>query len=84
MSKARYGLAAAAPGNGKFYAVGGYSGGYLATNEEYDPATNTWVTKVPMPTARNWLAAAAPGNGRLYAVGGYSGTYLATNEEYIP
>jgi len=38
MPTARYGLAAAAPGNGKLYAVGGYTGSAIvAANEEYDP-----------------------------------------------
>ena len=68
MPTARNFLAAAAPGNGKLYAVGGGNGGsVLATNEEYDPATNTWTAKAAMPTARSYLAAAAPGNGKLYA-----------------
>jgi len=86
MPTARSSLAAAAPGNGKLYAVGGYNdSSRLATNEEYDPATNTWTAKAPMPTARSGLAAAAPGNGKLYAVGGYDGSSrLATNEEYDP
>jgi hypothetical protein len=83
MPTARGYLAAAAPGNGKLYAVGGYDGSNrLATCEEYDPATNTWTTKAAMPTARHSLAAAAPGNGKLYAVGGYNGSYCATCEEY--
>jgi len=65
--------------------VGGYTTAAVATNEEYDPATNTWTAKAAMPTARYDLAAAAPGNGRLYAVGGYTGSAIvATNEEYDP
>src|SRR5690348_9196122 len=63
---------AAAP-NGKLYAVGGTSNfnAAIATVEEYDPATNTWATKRPMPTARRDSPglATAP-NGKLYAVGG--------------
>ncbi|MEW8957859.1 MAG: hypothetical protein AB2448_01915, partial [Moorella sp. (in: firmicutes)] len=80
------GLAAAAPGNGKLYAVGGNTGSATsATNEEYDPSTNTWTAKAAMPTVRNGLAAAAPGNGKLYAVGGNTGSATsATNEEYDP
>ena len=49
--------------NGKIYAIGGYnpdeSGhGYLATVEEYDPETDTWTARAPMPTPRYGLAAA--------------------------
>lgn len=36
MPTARYGLAAASPGNGKIYAIGGYNGSVLATNEKYE------------------------------------------------
>lgn len=66
----------------------------LATNEEYDPATNTWVAKAPMPTTRARTAVVAV-NNKIYAIGGTvsvydaSGIYLydrqfATNEEYDP
>ena len=27
--------------NGKIFAIGGYNNGYLSTNEEYDPTTDT-------------------------------------------
>ncbi len=79
------GLAAAVAPNGRIYAIGGSnSNGYLATVEEYDPATNTWTTRASMPTARSWFGAATAPNGRIYAIGGYNGTYLATVEEYDP
>ncbi|MCG2725771.1 MAG: Ig-like domain repeat protein, partial [Elusimicrobia bacterium] len=74
-------LAAAVVG-GKLYAIGGI-GGTIKENEEYDPAANTWVTKVAMPTARYALSAAAV-DGKLYAIGGYSGSSLNKNEEYDP
>ncbi len=78
---------AAAVVNGRIYFIGGYSdsGGYLATNEEYDPATNTWTTKEDMPTPRDGLAAAAV-NGKIYAIGGYTSepADVATVEEYDP
>jgi hypothetical protein len=65
----------------------------MATVEEYDPATNTWTTKAPMPTARESLGLAAASNGKIYAVGGavmsihgvhFEGHPLATVEEYTP
>ncbi|MEK7768076.1 MAG: hypothetical protein AAB368_17740, partial [bacterium] len=38
--------------NGRFYAIGGFNPGILSTVEEYDPATDIWTTRNPMPTAR--------------------------------
>ena len=52
MPTARYGMAVAATG-GLLYAVGGYSGTRLTTNERYDPAGDTWSTQTPMANARN-------------------------------
>src|SRR5439155_601932 len=52
--------------------------------EEYDPASNTWTTKAPMPTARCGLAAAAVG-GKIYAIGGGNDNgNLNVVEEYDP
>jgi len=50
--------------NGKLYVFGGYSGpsGVFNFVEEYDPATDTWTSKAPMPTTRS-LATAAVYNG---------------------
>lgn len=45
----------------------------VATVEAYDPVTNTWTTKAPMPTPRSMLAVGVV-NGILYAVGGQSAT----------
>jgi kelch-like protein 17 (actinfilin)/kelch-like protein 20 len=42
----------------------------LDTVEVYDPATDTWNTAAPMPTARCCLAAVPAPDGRIYAVGG--------------
>lgn len=52
--------------------------------EEYDPATDTWTPKAPMPTVRRNLAAATA-NGKVYAIGGTDAsiTVLATVEEFI-
>jgi hypothetical protein len=49
----------------------GYGTVNLATNEEYDPATNSWATRLAMPTARRQLDGAAIG-GKIYAIGGYT------------
>jgi hypothetical protein len=82
--------------NGKIYAIGGstlaesspYTGGIVATNEEYDPATNTWSFKKPMPTPRMNFGIAVY-NNKIYCIGGYinfsSGTEAtAANEVYDP
>jgi len=59
--------------NGKIYLIGGYYGleGIFTTDfvEVYDPATNKWETKTPMPSQR-WGHAAFPFNGKIYVVGG--------------
>jgi hypothetical protein len=47
----------------KIYCIGGrsvagdMSGGYTAVNEVYDPKTNSWETKAPMPIANGWINA---------------------------
>ena len=74
--------------DGKLYVVGGCINsdcriGVTNRLEAYDPATNTWTTKTPMPTAR---AAVATGviAGRLYVVGGHQALPLNTLEVYDP
>lgn len=57
----------------------------------YDPATNAWAAKAPMPSPRNHHVLLAVG-GKLYAIGGRIGgpyvsgwsTPMAANEEYDP
>jgi N-acetylneuraminic acid mutarotase len=64
---------AAAAIDGRLYAVGGrIDGNYsrnLASNEAYDPATDRWEQRAPMPTARSGIAAAVLG-GRMFVFGG--------------
>jgi hypothetical protein len=57
--------------NGKLYAAGGMDDGGSDTNDlsVYDPVSNTWATKAPMPIARS-SAAGAPGGGRFFVIGG--------------
>jgi N-acetylneuraminic acid mutarotase len=76
--------------NGMLYAIGGFHldpvhgiGLYLSTVEAYDPATNTWSTKAPMPTPRVWTSAGVV-NGIIYVVGGANGPGVATVEAYDP
>ncbi|GEM_PF-2995471 len=58
--------------DGKCIVAGGMdsSGNVLDTVEAYDPQTNTWTFKAPMPRARVHLAL-TPLNGRLFALGGF-------------
>ena len=65
--------------DGILYAVGGknkhikdHNGESLQTlqiNEAYDPVSNTWTEKEPMPTARHHLTSAVV-DGKLYVIGG--------------
>jgi hypothetical protein len=55
---------------GKIFIWGGIAGGKLtATTEMYNPRTDTWITRAPMPEPR-MFAKGAEVAGKLYAVGG--------------
>ncbi|MHC4145484.1 MAG: Kelch repeat-containing protein, partial [Planctomycetota bacterium] len=79
--------------DGKIYVIGGVHRPGVWTEElttsdieAYDPATDTWTTKAPMPTARVFVATSVA-NGKIYAFGGATaagGTVLSTVEEYDP
>jgi N-acetylneuraminic acid mutarotase len=61
--------------NGILYTIGGSppedsrSRSPVTTVEAYDPSTNGWTTKAPMPTARSGPAVVVV-DGLLYAIGG--------------
>jgi len=91
MQEARGGLGVAAV-NGKIYAIGGSpedvswatTDEFLNTNEEYDPATNKWAFKKPMPTPRAAFAVTIYQN-KIYCIGGKnSNGYVRVNEVYDP
>lgn len=71
-----------APGviNGKVYLAGGRTGygATLAINQEYDPATDTWLTKAPL-TQHRIPATSAVYNNKLYVFGGNSKTSESQN-----
>jgi hypothetical protein len=75
--------------NGKIYAIGGYNAesGVLGINEEYDPETDTWTFKRPMPTPRQLFAVAVYQN-KIYCIGGKPDStpyhYSNVNEVYDP
>jgi N-acetylneuraminic acid mutarotase len=72
--------------NGKIYVIGGRLSGAFIIGfpgninlvQVYDPATDSWLTKSPMPTARSGLNTASL-NGIIYAAGGevQDNNYLA-------
>jgi len=67
MLQARYGLGMAAVNN-KIYAIGGYAeNGVVGTNEEYDPATDTWTYKTSMRTPIAEFATAVYQN-KIYCI----------------
>ncbi len=83
MQTARGGLGVAVV-NGRIYAIGGsiasgpYSpditgGGFVGTNEEYDPETDMWTAKASMPTPRDYFAIAAY-QSKIYCIGGAVGS----------
>ncbi len=71
------GYLAAGVVNGLIYVVGGVTfanGASLTVGsvEAYDPTTDSWTVKTPLPMARNGLAAGVV-NGVLYAMSGTAG-----------
>jgi N-acetylneuraminic acid mutarotase len=99
------GAAVASAAGGKIYVIGGATSRpgakdiaitpttpqtVLGTVEEYDPETNTWRERSPMPTPRNH-AAIGTVNGKIYVIGGRVGeafiapsTDVSVVEEYDP
>ncbi len=75
---------------GRMYVIGGYkqSGlsvwGPVATVYAYEPSTDSWSERAPMPTARGALSVTVH-DGKLYAIGGYEGkANSAAVEVYDP
>jgi hypothetical protein len=95
------GAMAVAVVNGRIHAVGGNAAGpgavhehdahtltndnSVGTHEVYDPATDSWERRAPMPTARNHHGAVGL-SGRLHGVGGRAdGDFeMTTHEVYDP
>ncbi len=75
---------------GKLYIIGGYKSAGLtvwhpvATVYAYDPATDSWTERTPIPTPRGALSVTEH-DGKLYAIGGYDReTNIAAVEVYDP
>jgi N-acetylneuraminic acid mutarotase len=64
------------PVGGHDFAVGGvidgkfYATGFDGQLEVYDPATNHWTTKTPLPNPHVRLSTGAVAQGRLFVIGG--------------
>jgi len=81
--------------NEKVYAIGGDVGGlygavygvmlsYTNITEEYDPATDMWTFKEPMPTPRGHFGIAVYQN-KIYCIGGFNNNGdTEVNEVYDP
>ena len=74
----------------KIYVIGGMVSEtqplpVLSTVEVYDPMTNTWIKKHPMPTASLSFGCAVV-DGKIYAIGGgeLGSYYLSTVQVYDP
>jgi N-acetylneuraminic acid mutarotase len=85
--------------DGKLYVIGGRTASSnsssssswvnLNSNEMYDPISDTWTTKAPMPSNRSGLAATASADGNIYVFGGEDAitatdTTFDNNEKYDP
>lgn len=75
---------------GRVYVIGGYMQSGLtvwhpvATVYAYDPTTDSWAERAPMPTPRGALSVSEH-EGKLYAIGGYDRkTNSAAVEVYDP
>ena len=95
MPTARQGLSTSVV-NGKIYAIwGGVSPSSeyssvetFSTMEEYDPETDTWTTKSPMPTSRGFHSTNVV-DGKIYVIGGSQAaspdrSHVRTVEVYDP
>jgi hypothetical protein len=71
--------------NGIFYLVGGWhlpDFSWSRAVEAYDPATNTWATRTPVPSPDGYALGVL--NGKLHVVGGLGDTPAATMYAYDP
>jgi hypothetical protein len=74
--------------DGLLHVVGGRArdyGGAMTHHEAYNPATNTWISRAPLPTGRSG-GAATVFRGRLHVLGGEFGPNGTqdTHEAYNP
>ncbi len=85
----RHALGVALTISGKILTVGGVGDlgmGWtlLDSVEEYDPVTNSWTSKTPLPSVRGRLGASTDANGKIYAIGGEQGDPVNIVQVYTP
>jgi N-acetylneuraminic acid mutarotase len=84
MTTARASAAAVLLNTGRVLIVGGYSGGYLATADLYDPSAGTFAaTGAPFIGRRNPTATLLS-SGKVLVTGGYNGSFIDSAELYDP
>jgi N-acetylneuraminic acid mutarotase len=89
MPRARW-LGAGAVVGGKLYVIGGYQRDpdrtirVVRTTSVYDPTTDTWTTKAPMPTARANMAASRVVLNRQARIEVVGGSRPGNNLQYMP
>ena len=88
MNTAREAITANLLPNGKVLIAGGYGGGYFATTELYDPATNSFAapaSTASMNSTREFATGTLLRNGEILIAGGDNvGGFLNTTEMYTP
>lgn len=83
----RDGLSASTALDGKIYVFGGANSsvGYVTQVDEYEPSSDSWVTRSTMPVSRWGLETITANNGKIYVIGGaYSGQTFSSVHEYDP
>jgi N-acetylneuraminic acid mutarotase len=75
-----------ASADGRLYVLGGYeTSNFSPSNRvfEYDPQSNSWTSKMNMPTARG-AGVAVEFGGKIFVIGGAAGGALSVTEMYDP
>lgn len=65
----------------KIYVFGGYAGTEKTSLEIYNPASNSWTTGAPLPTADRGMATALDNNGNIYS---FSALSTGRSNRYNP
>ncbi len=72
--------------DGLIYAIGGFNNSLgidaFEVVEAYNPSTNTWTTKEPLPVATRGAAVAKGLDGIIYVFGGYNSGYVNAVQAY--
>ena len=83
MPSSRSALAVTTGGDGRIYAIGGFTDAPVATVEIYDPATNAWQTGPSLPHPAAAVGATTEANGDILAAGGFDGQSDLNGDETL-